>query len=241
MENDFSDFLWNDKFKAATVSSLEQLHIQQQELLLQKHQDQHFAQQHCPANSSDSALYGLHASNSTAAASTSRMFGDQRTAKFSHQFQQHDASQSVKNERIPSSIYHQNQQDHQSSRQNRSPPPPAHDGGSKLGRTAARTIDARSNVATSLSSSTSAAAAAAFQSMCSANSRLHQPVHSMEEVVDSTTPPPIVHSVSGSSGLGSMVAGSSLSAVLAAVVSSGNDHERKAANSIRGNPFASNT
>lgn len=227
MENNFSDFLsqnWNDKFKSA---SLELQHMQSQQPH-QNHNKLHFGQLlPIAVNSSSSpeitsqVQYDIQHIPTTSCRLTPPLsrsfFGDPNNPKF-----QLSVSQNVEHKisRLSSNFPH-NQAEQMflyrplsisEPSQSTIAQPRTQSGGSKP---RVKISESRCNFPTTTSTTT-------YQSMCSVNKGV---------VVDSSTPPPNAQSISSCSG----VPGSSLSAVLAAVVSSVNDPERKAVNSIRGN------
>lgn len=251
MENNFSDFLsqsWNDKFKSVSIE-LQQNQLQQQ----QTHHKQPFSELLPISGSSGSAPEdpSNNDNNHHGPTSSSRLtptFGKTFLGELNHpKFQPISPHQYVDQR---AARIHSNYQTKHSENQahlfmyrpisitdsNQSMPPQSScndDGDAKPSRARPAVVDSRCNFPANSSTAT-------FQSMCSVNnSRLHQPGggQTRDVVVDSTTPPPNVHSVSSGSGgvVNPVVSGSNLSAVLAAVVSSVTDPERKAANSIRGN------
>lgn len=242
MENNFSDFLsqnWNDKCKSASLD----LQLQQSH-----HHQKHLFGQLLPisgnTNSSADLVDNHHGPTTTSISNRltptlSRSFlGEFNSPKI---LPQQNVDHKVS--RMPTTYQPNLPTDHQTQmlmyHRPISTSDPSQSTHSQLSsheassKSRPRISNSKCNFPTTTSSSSSSTVD--FQSMCNVNSRLNQqqPGHARDVVVDSTTPPPNVHSVS--SGSGGVSTGSSLSAVLAAVVSSVSDPERKAANSIRGN------
>lgn len=245
MDNEhFADFLsqnWNEKFKAATVTSLEQLHHQQQ---LQK----------LSVNASTGNTTTISSTATTGNSSgnnTNRQFlDDLNSLRYQQQLQlqqQHHVRSLADVKDIRFSMAPSSSALHSTATV--SPTNRNVAGGSLNNRGDVKDIRlinlvspsstlrlpedttiSRSNLPPNAqqqhqqSIGTVTPSQATFNSICSTIQQQQQNHHNHQELADSTTPPPSIASSSSSV--------TSLSSVLAAV--SGSEHEKKAANSIRG-------